>query len=476
MHRARADLVVLTVFLTILLGASRSHRPLRTGGRGAQRPQAASAGAVDPGVRGGPPAAGGPLPGLSPAQLDIFDDAGDDFAEVEDLADGLGPRFNLDSCGGCHAYPALGGSSPPVNPQFTVAQAFGTQNVLPSFLALDGPVREVRFQYKPGGERDGGVHSLFTIRGRVDDSGDARGCDIVQDDFDGQWGDGNATFRIPTPLFGAGLIEQIPDQAIVANHLSDFRRKQQLGIGGRPHRVRIDEGTTNLNGNDGTIARFGWKAQNKSLLLFAGEAYNVEMGISNELFQTERDETAGCQFASTPNDVTHLDAATLGEGISDIEKFALFMRFLAAPTPSPDQPGGADSIANGNALFGAIGCADCHTPMLRTGNSAVEALRDRPVPLYSDLLLHNMGPGLADDVAQAQAGPDEFRTAPLWGLGQRIHLLHDGRTSDLVEAIEAHRSAADSRFQASEANRVVDAFDRLGAADQQDLLNFLRSL
>ena len=200
------------------------------------------------------------------------------------------------------------------------------------------------------------------------------------------------------------------------------------------------------------------------------------MGISNELFQTERDETAGCQLAPTPNDSTRHDGATPADALSGIEKFAAFMRFLAPPTTSTTSPGGATSIANGRAVFRTIGCADCHTPTLTTGNATVEALRNQPVALYSDLLLHSMGPGLADDIVQAQAGPDQFRTAPLWGLGQRIFLLHDGRTTDLLVAIAAHGSAADSRFAASEANRVVDSFRMLGEAEKQDVLNFLRSL
>jgi CxxC motif-containing protein (DUF1111 family) len=231
-----------------------------------------------------------------------------------------------------------------------------------------------------------------------------------------------------------------------------------------------------VNGNDGTIARFGWKAQNKSLLLFSGEAYNVEMGISNELFQTERDETANCQFAQTPNDITNADAPNAVEGMSAIEKFAHFMRFLAAPTPSTNKPGGAGSIANGRDLFQSVGCALCHTPTLQTGNATVAALRDKPVNLYSDLLLHNMGAGLADDILQVQAGPDEFRTAPLWGLGQRLFFLHDGRTTDLLEAIQAHASGPSRNYPASEANGVIAAFERLNEQQQQDLLNFLRSL
>jgi CxxC motif-containing protein (DUF1111 family) len=286
-------------------------------------------------------------------------------------------------------------------------------------------------------------------------------------------------FRIPTPVFGAGLIEQIPDRAILANQTASSTQKRGLGIRGRANFAvsgRTMSGMGNINGNDGTVARFGWKAQNKSLLLFSGEAYNVEMGITNELFQTERDETASCQFATVPNDVSNVNGATPLDAISAIEKFAFFQRFLAPPTPSPDTPGGAASISRGRSLFSSVGCAYCHTPTLRTGNSTVEALRNKDVNLYSDLLVHDMGQGLADGVTQGQAGPREFRTAPLWGLGKRIFFLHDGRTSDLLVAIQEHRSGSTRGGDASEANGVVGNYNNLGERQKQDLLNFLRSL
>jgi CxxC motif-containing protein (DUF1111 family) len=431
--------------------------------------------ARDPGPRGGPNAAGGPLPGLTEAQLALFKAGQADFVEEEGVGDGLGPRFNMNSCVGCHAQGGAGGTSPAVNPQVAVATAFGARNSVPFFVRPDGPVREARFKYKRDGTRDGGVHALFVVSGRVDSSGNASGCNIQQEDFAAQARTGNLVFRIPTPVFGAGLVEQIPDSVIVANQAANTSRKGTLGIRGRPHRVPLN-GTTNMNGNDGTIARFGWKAQNKSLLLFSGEAYNVEMGISNELFQTEREEAERCQFAPTPNDVTNADATDPVESLSAIEKFAHFMRFLAPPTPSPSKPGGAGSIANGRALFQSVGCALCHTPTLRTGNAAVAALRNQPVHLYSDLLLHGMGAGLADDILQVQSGPDEFRTAPLWGLGQRLFFLHDGRTTDLQEAIQAHAGGPSARYPASEANGVVGAYHRLTEQQKQDMLNFLRSL
>ncbi len=134
-------------------------------------------------------------------------------------------------------------------------------------------------------------------------------------------------------------------------------------------------------------------------------------------------------------------------------------------------PGGGPSISNGRRVFGSVGCALCHTPSFNTGGgAAIAALRNQDVNLFSDLLTHDMGVRLADGVSQGQAGPSEFRTAPLWGLGQRLFFLHDGRTSDLVEAIRAHQS------QGSEANVVIGNFNALGENQKQDLLNFLRSL
>jgi CxxC motif-containing protein (DUF1111 family) len=433
--------------------------------------------AKDPGPRwNDSPGAGEPMPGLTENQKQLFEAGKEDFLDQEVVADGLGPRFNLDSCAGCHMYPAVGGSSPKVNPQPEVAKAFGAMNSIPSFIKADGPVREARFRYKPDGSRDGGVHALFVISGRVDGpESDARGCAIRQEDFESEVTRNNVVFRIPTPTFGLGLVEQIPDYAINLNARADSTTKINLGIAGRAHRL-LPTGNPNRNGNDGTIARFGWKAQNKSLLLFSGEAYNVEMGITNELFPTERDETPSCQYAATPNDVINMDAESPLEMLNGIQKFAAFMRFLAPPTPSTTGPGNQSSRDRGKQLFVSTGCALCHTPTFKTGDSSIAALSGQDVNLYSDLLLHRMGPGLADDILQGAAEGDEFRTAPLWGLGQRIFFLHDGRTRDLVQAILTHQSPGNTRFKPSEANRVIDHYRALGEGQKQDLLNFLRSL
>jgi len=414
--------------------------------------------ASDPGVRGDPAGGGGPIGGLTANQQAFFDSGLADFVEAEDIGNGLGPRMNLDSCAGCHTQPAVGGTSPFVNPQVAFATQDGGTDMVPTFVSLNGPVREARFVQNPDKSPDGGVHALFTITGRAG----ATGCTLVQPDFARQLANGNVIFRIPTPVFGAGLIEQIPDSAIIANAAASAAQKAALGIKGKPNIT----GTTNNNGNDGTVARFGWKAQNKSLLLFSGEAYNVEMGISNEIFQTERDETANCQFATVPNDVTNFDATTPVEVLSNIERFANFMRLLAPPTPAPDTP----SIINGRALFSSTGCALCHTPSLTTGPSTVAALGGQTANLYSDLVVHDMGDRLADGVSQGAAGPSEFRSAPLWGLGQRIFFLHDGRTSDLVRAIQEHSS------KGSEANGVISRYNDLPETDKQDVLNFLRAL
>lgn len=429
--------------------------------------------ARDPGVRGGAPGSGGPLPGLTVKELEYFTIGKADFEEAEEVADGLGPTMNLDGCGGCHSQPSTGGSSPAVNPQVAFAKKNGARNYVPSFLRVDGPIREARFVRNADGSPDGGVHALFTIAGRAD----AVGCVLPQEDFPTQVRNGNVVFRIPTPVFGAGLIEQIPDATILANAAANTASKQPLGIRGRANITltgRAVSGSTNNNGNDGTVARFGWKAQNKSLLIFSGEAYNVEMGITNEIFPTERNESSACNYATVPNDAMNTEAVTPNEALQAIEKFAIFQRFLAPPTPSATSPGGSDSISRGKGYFSDVGCALCHTPSLRTGNSSVAALRYKTANLYSDLLVHDMGPNLADGISQGQAGGREFRTAPLWGLGQRVFFLHDGRTDDLLEAIGAHSSG--SRTDASEANEVVRAFNNLSERQKQDMLNFLRSL
>jgi CxxC motif-containing protein (DUF1111 family) len=417
---------------------------------------------TDPGVRQGSAGAGGPFAGLSSAETTFFFSASTVFAEIDSVSgtiagetgSGLGPIFNGNSCAQCHAFPARGGSSPATNPQVALATLHGARNTVPSFITLNGPVREARFIVDSNGNPDGGVHDLYTITGRSD----APGCTIAQPDFSGNLARGNVIFRIPTPTFGAGLIEAIPGHNINNNLAANASAKAQLGISGH----------SNKNGNDGTVTKFGWKAQNKSLLIFSGEAYNVEQGVTNENFNNERQladvngNTANCQFNGVPEDHTNFSTGAA----SDLVNFAAFMRFLAPPTPAPPTA----STTRGQADFQSIGCALCHTPTLMTEKSSVTGMTNQPVNLYSDLAVHAMGNGLADGIVQGTAQGNEFRTAPLWGVGQRIFFLHDGRTSNLLTAIRAHASSG------SEANGVIANFNNLSASAQQDILNFLRSL
>jgi CxxC motif-containing protein (DUF1111 family) len=459
--------------------------------------------ATDPGVRTGSIDAGRPLWSVlsTPGAFQFFQNGLSRFQEIESVTNatniGLGPRYNSNQCSSCHAQPSVGGSSPSAtvfpfvgpNPETLVANLDGqtNQNTLPSFITPDGPVREVRFPFflNPGGTSvntnapDGGVHDLFVISGRKD----AGTCAITQPDFATNFSLGNAIYRIPTPTYGEGLMENISEETILANEQASAAAAtaMNLNVGGHANR----------NGNDGTITRFGWKAQNKSLEIFAGEAYNVEMGVTNELFQNERaspDEAlagglpANCKLNPTPEDATNFTVpatsrragggtAALAQVPSDVVGFAMFMRLLAPPTPSNSNPGGAASLARGRNLFNTTGCALCHTPTLQTSTSSITAgLNQVNANLFSDLLVHHMGTGLADNVSQGNAGPDEFRSAPLWGLGQRIFFLHDGRTTDLVDAIQEHSSTG------SDANGVITNYNALTPQQQQDLLNFLRSL
>ena len=436
---------------------------------------------------------------------------------------GLGPSFNGDSCFMCHSQPAIGGSSPGPgtpgfngNPQLAVAKALGATNLqdYSAFITSNGPVREARFilneSDRTGRTLDGGVHGLYTIQGRFDAP---VGCFAPQPDIAIQLANNNVSFRIPTPTFGLGLIENVSDADIVNN------ATREHGLNST-----IQNGVVNRSGNDGTVARFGWKAQNKSLYLFAAEASNVEMGLTNEVFPNERVPGTNCGGNPFPEDQTNTVFQT-GQTSSDIdafvssdvENFTAFMRFNGAPAQC-DFASGVDASGNalcsplgssaqhGHQLFGQLGCNVCHTESFTTQPSSVPGLSNRTFQPFSDFALHHMGSTLADGITQGLAGPDQFRTAPLWGLGQRLFFLHDGRTSDLVQAILDHASSpsvcyttsdaqtftvafplnkdatatftpqASSSSCGSEADAVIAQFQQLSPSDQQDLLNFLRSL
>jgi len=463
---ASAFLRVALFAIAFLLSTSTIHSQDRfsTNGFGGNNNPGGGSRATDPGVRGGAPGAGGGLAGMSSDYENFFAAALARFQEVDSVSGGitnetgvgLGPRFNATSCSGCHAYPAVGGSSPASNPQIAMATADGATNKIPSFITPNGPVREARFINNSNGSPDGGVHDLFVITGRSD----AAGCNIAQPDFETAIEQHNVIFRVPTPLFGAGMVESITDTAILTNAANPH--KSAFGISGQ----------VNRSGNDGTVTRFGWKAQNKSLVMFAGEAYNVEQGVTNELFPNERDETPGCLFNALPEDSTNLSPATssgssASDYSSDLVNFAAFGRLSAPPIPAP----ATAQTQMGQQIFSQIGCNLCHSPSIKSGSTFYGTGQTNvPVNAYSDFLVHTMGTGLADQISQGIANGMQFRTAPLWGVGQRIFFLHDGRTSDIVQAIQAHRS------QGSEANQVINNFNQLSNSQATALLAFLRSL
>jgi|ERR1022692_481244 CxxC motif-containing protein (DUF1111 family) len=420
----------------------------------------AGQGPKDPGPRPGAAGAGGFYPTLNATGQAAFANGIAQFIEDEPVPDvpqgngGLGPGFNSTSCGSCHSQPATlctspSPSSPQVpqqNPQIAAAAELGALNTIPSFITPNGPVREARFIRHRDGTLDGGVQDLFSIAGRTD----APGCNLPQPDFPAHLAANNVIFRIPTPLFGLGLVDNTPDFVLKSNSASTADRRQGLGIGGR----------FNLSGNDGTIMKFGWKAQNKSLTIFAGEAYNVEMGISNDVMPNERNVVQGCVFNPTPED-THSQA-----GGSDVDAFVDAIRLSAPATPAPS----TNDIEAGRQAFDKVGCGLCHSQTLTTSQSFNTGMSYVQYHPFSDFALHHMGDNLADGVNQGMATADEFRTAPLWGIGQRLFFLHDGRTSDLLDAINEHAS------QGSEANQVVRGFHRLPSTEQQSILDFLRSL
>jgi CxxC motif-containing protein (DUF1111 family) len=458
---------------------------------------------TDPGVQSGNRGTGAALSSVlanSPSGiLAFFTDGQNRFQEVETVSNsanvGLGPRFNSNQCSSCHAQPAVGGTGAATNPQFLfTSDGVAPGNTMPSFITANGPTREARFPFffNSNGSANtsapnGGVEDLFTVTGRSDAGTCNSATALPQPSFAAAQAANDIIFRIPTPVFGAGLIENLDDSTLLKNQVVNLNNN--FGI----------SGSFNRSGNDGTITRFGWKAQNKSLHIFAGEAYNVEMGITNELFPNERplpgeDGAGGTSqnggnttgLVSTclnlsgtgyPEDTSNPAATPNSAVLDDVSAFANFMRFLAPPPTGGVVLNGSSvsssTISAGASLFASIGCATCHNPSPGTTqvSNFTLSLSQQPVPAFSDIEIHNMGTGLADNVSQGAAGGGQFRTAPLWGLGQRIFLLHDGRTTNLITVIEDHQS------NGSEANVPVEIFfDDLSTTQQQEILDFLRSL
>lgn len=371
---------------------------------------------------GPPPRAGGrlgdPLPNLTQDQLTDFSNGLDQFENVETVASGLGPIFNDISCANCHTSPAIGGSSGQLETRFGRMDK-GTFDPL---TELGGTLLQNR-AIDPA------------VLERI-----PREATVIAE-------------RKALPLFGLGLIEAIEDKDI-----QDLvKRKKADGVLGRA--ALIKDVTT----GEMRVGRFGWKARQATLLAFAADAYLNEIGITNRYFPTENAPNGNqkllAEFDHVASPQDKVDPAT---GKAGIDRFTDFMRLLAPPAP----PRVTAEVHLGWDVFIHIGCTECHVPTLYTGTNQIEALNRKPVMLFSDLLLHDMG-SLNDGIAEADALPNEMETTPLWGLRWAAPYLHDGRAPTVADAILAH----DGESAASR-----DRFNKLPAAQQHQLVDFLNSL
>lgn len=373
--------------------------------------------AVKPAL-GATPKFGDPLPGSDAASMAAFNAGREEFMAVETALGGLGPIFNSNSCAACHFAAAVGGGSAHKVTRFGRL----TDGKFDALASLGGSLLQ--------------AHAISPIlQERV-----PKEANVVAQ-------------RITTPLFGAGLIEAIPDDVILLN----AQRSKPDGVTGHASMV------TDVVSGQTRVGRFGWKAQQATLLAFSGDAYLNEMGITNRFFPTENAPNGKTSLLAPFIRSTELeDKIDPATGKSDIDRAADFMRLLAPPQ-APRQT--ANAIA-GSKLFDQVKCTACHTPVMYTGKQAFEPLSQKQVALYSDLLLHDMGK-LGDGIEQANAKGREMRTAPLWGLRARPSYLHDGRATTAQQAIVAHDGeAAPSRAR----------FTALKPAEQQQLIEFLNSI
>lgn len=361
--------------------------------------------------------AGGPLTGLTSAELAAFRAGLEVFRQAETVDSGLGPIFNDVSCIACHRTPAVGGVS------LRTVTRFG--------LTTDG-------HFDPLTERGGSLLQQRAI--------DPAFREVVPRVAN------TTARRLTTPLFGAGLIEAIPDTTLITAAAA----AKPDGVRGRVSLVN-DVTTGNQR-----VGRFGWKAQQATLLAFSADAFVNEMGITNRFFPEENAPNGNAALLDRADQIQDPEDTPDATGKSDVDRAAAFMRLLAAPPRGPINA----NVTAGERVFASLNCVTCHTPALTTGASSVAALSRKTVPLYSDLLLHDMG-ALGDGIAQGTAGPRDMRTAPLWGLGGRQTYLHDGRTDSLDAAIKAHDG---------EAAAARTRYTQLDATRQGQLLAFLRSL
>lgn len=386
------------------------------------------------------------------------------FDEVEQLSDGVGPLYNAQSCRECHQSPVSGAAS-----QVTELR-----------VGHNGPDGRFRTPEIPI------AHGAETITGRslVNDRAVCPNAAFADKEIQERVPESESirTLRISLSVLGDGFVEAIADQTLV-----DLAKQQcnssRHKICGQVLYVPIVEAPGQMG-----VGRFGWKDQHASLLSFAGDAYLNEMGITNRLQPNE--VTAICSTASQPNDKPGPD------GLSDIDRFARFMRATKAPARD-SQLAGTAAVQRGAALFNKVGCATCHVDRLTTASAGTKinggtytippALASVTFYPYGDFLIHDVGTG--DGILQAtrehyghrvfqqmagylskqdfESSRNKIRTAPLWGVRLRPRLMHDGSSLTLLEAITRHRG---------EATHVTQQFQKLKRPDQEALIEFLKSL
>jgi CxxC motif-containing protein (DUF1111 family) len=361
---------------------------------------------------------GDPLPWLTPAERARFEQGAAHFdVEFED-ATGLGPLFNEVSCAECHEDPARGGSGDEIEFHATASNLDGSCNELTDF---GGPV----FQQFSSIALQPLLGKLRVEKEPVPPSATGVGL------------------RTSAPLFGLGLLDAVPDASILA--LSDPSDRNGDGISGR----------ANLT-PDGRVGRFGRKAVVASLRAFNDGAFRDEMGITSAAVPVEG-TFGGYEMPSRADQVADPELDEEALDLTDA-----FVRLLAPVAPLELTKQAKD----GRNVFAQINCSGCHVPSLRTGNNPLAALRYREVAAYSDLLLHDMGPDLAD-ICRPGASAAEFRTQPLMGLRLLPHFMHDGRAHTVTEAIDVHSGEASASRQ---------QFGQLSDDERAALVAFLNSL
>jgi CxxC motif-containing protein (DUF1111 family) len=371
---------------------------------------------------------GGPLPDLTADQLALFERGSIAFAVEFTPETGLGPLFNAAGCGNCHESPVLGGGGEAEEEE----EGEAGEDIEVHATAFSGGTCDLLTEEGGFVFQKQATDALTAALGIDQEEPSARATAVAE--------------RTTSDLFGFGLLDAVPD--FVIRSFADPFDANGDGISGRVHRTA-----------DGRIGRFGRKAQVPRLSEFNDEAFLVEMGITNPSFPLEQ-FPGGAPGTPFPLDVDPTTEPEVSQ--ADLDATNGFVRFLAPPRPLP-----LDAVgAKGFLIFLGIGCAKCHVPALPTGASDVAALRYKLVYAYTDLLLHNMGPGLAD-ICVGNARPSEFRTEPLMGLRFATRFLHDGRATTVEEAILAH---------GGEAQRARDRFAALPDFYRNALLTFLGSL